>query len=141
MITSKKKVEIVYFVIISILANSNHNEKHSLNRVEAKTSQSMYWPGVEGESDLIHPENFRFAAELQIDKLTWIIHCVKHKRSLPLSMPIKIHNRSHFYLLLFACGDSALNTGPVKTPCGICSKPVVILGMAYSHNCYETYWF
>ena len=58
------------------------------------------------------------------DKWTQIFYCIKHTRTVPLSIPLEFSKRTHVYLLLFLCGDISLNPGPVKNPCGICSKPV-----------------
>ena len=58
------------------------------------------------------------------DKWTQIFYCIKHARTVPLSIPLEFSKRTHVYLLLFLCGDISLNPGPVKNPCGICSKPV-----------------
>ena len=58
------------------------------------------------------------------DKLTLIFYNIKHNRKSPLSVPIQFQRRTHMYLLLLLCGDVSLNPGPVKNPCGICSRPI-----------------
>ena len=37
---------------------------------------------------------------------------------------MKLHTRTHIYLLLFVCGDVSLNPGPIRHPCGVCNRPV-----------------
>ena len=58
------------------------------------------------------------------DKLILIFYNIKHNRKSPLSVPIQFQRRTHMYLLLLLCGDVSLNPGPVKNPCGICSRPI-----------------
>ena len=111
-------------VILATLIECRSIDVVSPSKVGVNTRNSTLWTGKECETDLIDLENIRFADDLRIVKWTQIFYCLKHTRFSRLSIPIKFHYITHYYLLLFVCGDISLNPGPVKNPCGKCSRPV-----------------
>ena len=67
-------------------------------------------------------------------------YSLKHTRFSPLSIPIKYHYRTLYYLLLFVCRDISLNSGPVRNQCGKCSRPVAKNHRAMQREAYY-YWY
>ena len=72
-----------------------------------------------------------------ISKWTCLYYNIKHTRTVPTSIPIRFHRRTHVYILLLVCGDVSLNPGPVQNPCGVCHRPIARTHRAiYCDTCY-----
>ena len=73
----------------------------------------------------LNPFTVTFANDLYIDSYTMMFYHIKHSRPTPPSIPIKFRQRWHRAMIILALsGDISLNPGPVKNPCGLCSKSV-----------------
>lgn len=71
------------------------------------------------------PFEVTLANDLNIDSCTMMFYHVKHSRQTPPSIPIELKQRWHRAMIMLALsGDISLNPGPVKYPCGLCSKSV-----------------
>ena len=133
----KTKVQI-FVLILAVITSSNHQLKKSDFGPEKSESKDRYPCQYKVTVDQHSEYNLTISDSLtQYDTWTQIFYCLKHTRTLLLSIPISIEKRHQkFLILLLLCGDiSQYNPGPgrqPKHPCTFCSKGVIATSKAVS---------
>ena len=133
--------QLIFLVTISLFLPDSRwqNKSKTVGPIQTNTinkTSPCHFPSDDDHSSF----NVTFSDKFKnIDDLTHIFYFIRHIRTQPPSVPVTIQRRQQLYMLLLVCGDISMNPGPVKNPCGFCSKPVAKTHRAiYCDGCF--YW-
>ena len=133
--------QLFFLVTISLFSPDSRwqNKSKTVGPIQTNTTNKTspcHFPSDDDHSSF----NVNFSDKFKnIDDLTHIFYFIRLIRTQPPSVPVTIPRRQQLYMLLLVCGDISMNPGPVKNPCGFCSKPVGKTHRAiYCDGCF--YW-